>query len=163
MTRHERLVSRTTPRYKATDAYRIRMKLTIALHYLTRIPLKPGRLIGAMLWMPACLLSTHTVAASTEILLLAQARDAVPAASVFSPWGNDDVRQGARPKTDNPAPPQVQNKPQEAPKDVRRSSTPSSQAIPLFVRPPQTETVLSNTMQTPASASSGEPAAIVTE
>ena len=137
------------------------MTLTTALHNLTIYPFKFAAPLGALLLASIFLPGTYAMAASTELLQLAQSRDSAPAASVFSPWSGDDVRQGARPKTDNPAPPQIQNKPQEAPKDVRRSSTPSSQAIPLFVRPPQTETTQANKNPVQSAASSapaGEPA-----
>lgn len=63
--------------------------------------------------------------------LLAQAEGP---ASIFSPWSDQDVRQGTPSRPDVRAVPREFAQPQPAamPKDVRRSSAPSADAIPVY-------------------------------
>jgi hypothetical protein len=73
----------------------------------------------------------HDNVAPHAFIILAQA-DASP--SIFSPWSDQDVRQGAPSRPDARAVPREFAQPQPAamPKDVRRSSAASADAIPVF-------------------------------
>ncbi len=108
------------PRYGA----RYRGK-TVLPHYFGK-PAPYRKMAVAALWgllLVAAVLSVQPAAAQTE-----------GPASIFSPWSDQDVRQGAQPRPDARSVPREFRQPTPAamPKDIRRSSEPSADAIPIY-------------------------------